>query len=309
MAIQDALAGGWTSISEMLLMADGLDDLRSLDDEGQLRLRVNAYLAPYPPGIPDEERFGIWFTDYEPRQTVSPRLRIGGVKLFADSYAPAAPLHMLLTEAYADRPGYLGDAFWEPDAFLDFVRTLHDDGWQVATHTLGDAAHEFVLDAYEAALAGADNDRYRHRIEHAFVIRDDQVARMRDLAVIASIQLPLMSADWAADWEAALGPERLAWAGRWRDLLEAGVPMVGGTDFPAVLSQRDCWPVERDARLVGWGDEDRGRGRGRTRLDDGPGAHGRAGPRSPDPGGRLRDLRGGPEGHDHGREAGGPGDS
>ena len=114
----------------------GLDELRSLDDEGQLRLRVNAYLAPYPPGIPDDERFGIWFTDYEPRQTFSPRLRIGGVKLFADSYAPAAPLHMLLTEAYADRPGYLGEAFWEPDAFRDLVRTLHDDGWQVATHTL-----------------------------------------------------------------------------------------------------------------------------------------------------------------------------
>ena len=239
-AIQDALAGGWTSISEMFVIAESLDELRSLDDEAQLRLRVNAYLAPYPPGIPDEDRFGIWFTDYEPRQIVSPRLRIGGVKLFADSYAPAAPLHMLLTEAHADRPGYLGEAFWEPNAFRDLVRTLHDDGWQLATHSLGDAAHDFVLDAYEAALAGADNDLHRHRIEHAFVIRDDQVARMRDLAVIASIQLTLMSADWATDWEAALGPERLAWAGRWRDLLEAGVPVVGGTDYPAVIGQESA---------------------------------------------------------------------
>ena len=130
--------------------------------------------------------------------------------------------------------------FWDPNAFRDVVRTLHDDGWQLATHTLGDATHDFVLDAYEAALAGADNDLHRHRIEHAFVIRDDQVARMRDLAVIASIQLTLMSADWATDWEAALGPERLAWAGRWRDLLEAGVPMVGGTDYPAVIGQESA---------------------------------------------------------------------
>jgi predicted amidohydrolase YtcJ len=233
-AIQDALAGGWTSISELLVTAESLDELRSLDEEGQLRLRVNAYLAPYLPFNPDEQKVGIWIGDYEPGQTVSPRVRIGGIKLFADPYGRP---EMLLTEAHADRPGYLGDAYWEPDEFRDLVRTLHDDGWQVATHTCGDAAHDFVLDAYEAALAGADNDLHRHRIEHAFVIRDDQVARMRDLAVIASIQLPLMTADWADEWEAALGPERLAWAGRWRDLLEAGVPMVGGTDYPAVIGR------------------------------------------------------------------------
>ncbi len=229
MAIEEALAGGWTSMSEMLVVEKGLDELRSLDDEGQLRLRVNAYLAPLPV-TSRQQKFDIWFGAYEPRQTLSPRLRIGGVKLFADGYHPSG---MLLTEAHADRPGYFGVANWEPDEFSDLVRTLHDDGWQVATHTCGDGAHDFVLDAYEAALAGADNDLYRHRIEHAFVIRDDQVERMRDLAIIASIQLPLMSADWAASVEAVLGPERLAWAGRWRDLLEAGVPMVGGTDHPA----------------------------------------------------------------------------
>ena len=184
-AIQDALAGGWTSISEMLVTAESLDELRSLDDVDELRLRVNAYLAPFLPANADEQEFASWFGDYEPGQTFSPRVRIGGVKLFADPYDPA---EMLLTEAHADRPGDLGDAYTKPDTFSDLVRTLHDDGWQVATHTCGDAAHDFVLDAYEAALAGADNDVHRHRIEHAFVVRDDQVARMRDLAIIASIQ-------------------------------------------------------------------------------------------------------------------------
>ena len=224
-AIEAALAGGWTSISELFVNQERLDELRALDDAGRLRLRVNCYL----PVNYLEQKFGVWFDDYRPRQEFSPHLRIGGVKAFADR---AAPEKMLLTEPHSDAPGFLGDVYWSPGEFGDLVRSLHDDGWQVATHTCGDAAHDFVLDAYEAALAGADNDAHRHRIEHALVVRDDQVERMRDLAIIASIQLPFMSADWAAGQEAALGPDRLGWAGRWRDMLEAGVPVVGSTDFP-----------------------------------------------------------------------------
>jgi predicted amidohydrolase YtcJ len=139
---------------------------------------------------------------------------------------------MLLTEPHLDAPGFRGDEYWTPQEFTDLARSLHDDGWQLATHTCGDAAHDMVLNAYEAALAGADNDAHRHRIEHALVVRDDQVRRMRDLSIIASLQLTFMNADWAAEEEATLGPDRLAWAGRWRDLLAAGVPAVGSTDFP-----------------------------------------------------------------------------
>ena len=51
-AIQDALAGGWTSISEMLVIAESLDELRSLDDEAQLRLRVTPISSDIPRASP-----------------------------------------------------------------------------------------------------------------------------------------------------------------------------------------------------------------------------------------------------------------
>lgn len=224
-AIAAALASGWTSISELFVNQDRLDELRRLDDADRLRLRVNCYL----PVNYLEQKFGVWFGDYQPRQVFSPRLRIGGVKIFADR---AAPNKMFLTEPHVDAPGGRGDVYWTPEELTDLVRSLHDDGWQMATHTCGDAAHDLVLDAYEAALAGANNDAHRHRIEHVLMVRDDQVRRMRDLSIIASLQLTFMNSDWAAEEEATLGPERLAWVGRWRDLLEAGVPAVGSTDFP-----------------------------------------------------------------------------
>jgi hypothetical protein len=232
-AIDAALAGGWTSISELFVDQDRLDELRTLDESAGLRIRVNCYL----PVNYENQRFGVWFRDYRPHQEFSPKLRIGGVKIFADS---AWTNRMYMTEPHIDQPGYRGEVYWTADELTDLVRSLHDDGWQLATHTAGDAAHDLVLDAYEAALAGADNIDHRHRIEHVMAVRDDQVRRMADLAIVASFQLTWFTSDTTPDVESTIGPERLPWIGRWHDLLEAGVPAVASTDYPWVdLAERD----------------------------------------------------------------------
>jgi predicted amidohydrolase YtcJ len=224
-AIEDALAGGWTSISELFVDQERLDELRSLDEAGKLRIRVNAYL---PVNYLDD-KFGVWFGDYRPHQLVSPRVRIGGVKIFADS---AWTNEMYMTEPHTDGAGDRGVVYWTGAELTKLVRSLHDDGWQMATHTCGDAAHDMVLDAYEAALAGADGATHRHRIEHVMAVRDDQLRRMRDLSIIASFQLTWFTTDTTPDVATTVGPERLGWIGRWRDLLEAGVPAVASTDYP-----------------------------------------------------------------------------
>jgi hypothetical protein len=143
----------------------------------------------------------------------------------------------VLSEQYSDQPGYFGHASWTQDELTAMVTSLHSDGWQITIHTAGDAAHDLVLNAFESALNGESNDTFRHRIEHAMVLRDDQIRRMSDLGLIASIQLTFLNSDWPGDpfWgrlEAALGPDRVAWLGRWRDLLDGGVKVIGGTDTP-----------------------------------------------------------------------------
>ncbi len=188
-------------------------------------IRVNAYL---PVNYLDD-KFGVWFGAYRPHQIISPRVRIGGVKIFADS---AWTNEMFMTEPHTDGARDRGVVYWTGDELTELVRSLHDDGWQMATHTCGDAAHDMVLDAYEAALAGADGAAHRHRIEHVMAVRDDQLRRMHDLSVIASFQLTWFTTDTTPDVAATVGPDRLAWIGRWRDLLEAGVPAVASTDYP-----------------------------------------------------------------------------
>ena len=226
LAIEDALAGGWTSISELFVNQERLDELRALDDAGKLRIRVNAYL---PVNYLDD-KFGVWFGAYRPHQVISPRVRIGGVKIFADS---AWTNEMFMTEPHTDGARDRGVVYWTGDELTELVRSLHDDGWQMATHTCGDAAHDMVLDAYEAALAGADGAAHRHRIEHVMAVRDDQLRQ--DARPVGHRVVP---ADLVHDRHDARmsrrRSDRIDWPGSGDGaiILEAGVPAVASTDYP-----------------------------------------------------------------------------
>ncbi|MBM3696003.1 MAG: amidohydrolase family protein, partial [Actinobacteria bacterium] len=224
-----AAASGITTIYDTFVRPDDLAELLALDRAGQLPVRVSVY---FPFNFLTRD-YGMWFGDYTPGEVLSPHVRVGGAKLFMD---PTDPAGMFLSEPHAGRPGYRGEVVWAQEELDAVVAALDAAGWQIAVHTGGDGALDMILDAYAAALDGGPNE-LRHRVEHAAVIRDDQIERLRALGIIASIQTTWFHSDWIGDphwggFPAALGPERIGWAGRWRDLLDAGVTMAGGTDTP-----------------------------------------------------------------------------
>jgi predicted amidohydrolase YtcJ len=106
------------------------------------------------------------------------------------------------------------------------------NGWQVCTHAIGDKGNALVLDAYAAARKAVPEVRDpRLRIEHAQVVRKQDVGRFVLLGVIASMQPSHASDDmrWA---DARLGPGRVDGAYAWRWFAEAGVTLAHGSDFP-----------------------------------------------------------------------------
>lgn len=208
-AIEAALESGWTSISELFVDQGRLDELRALDEAGGLRIRVNAYL----PLSWQDERFGTWYQAYAPGQEFSPTLRIGGVKIFVDSWL-------------------WGETLFSQAELTDLVAEAHEAGFQIAIHATRDEPLDLVLNAYEEALGGASNGIYRHRVEHVTMLRGDQLARMRELGIIASFQLTWFHSDWAEAVESELPPEDVEKVARWRDILEAGIPAMGSTDYP-----------------------------------------------------------------------------
>ena len=104
-------------------------------------------------------------------------------------------------------------------------------GFQVNVHAIGDRANRVVLDEFEAALKAAPTADHRFRIEHAQILHSDDIPRFAELGVIPSMQGSHQSSDmyWAGT---RLGPTRLLGAYAWRSLLNSGVIIPNGSDFP-----------------------------------------------------------------------------
>lgn len=135
-------------------------------------------------------------------------------------------------------------AMHEPFADLDTTGQLRFDvatsrplveaalalGGVVAIHAIGDRANAEVLDFYGDLInRGADPSRLR--IEHASILGPEEVATFARLGITASVQPAFMASETA--WlEKRVGAGRLSQCYPFRKLLDAGVPMAGGSDCP-----------------------------------------------------------------------------
>ncbi len=116
------------------------------------------------------------------------------------------------------------------EELVPLLRTAWSGGISPAVHAIGDEANRLALDAFEAVGC-------RGRIEHAQLLRSENLPRFAALGVAASVQ-PEHAMD---DRDIA---ERY-WAGRtgrsfaFRSLLDAGAELLLGSDAP--VSPLDPW--------------------------------------------------------------------
>jgi len=68
------------------------------------------------------------------------------------------------------------------------------------------------------------------------VTNNDQLDRMAQLGIVASIQMMWFTSNPYDIWDIKkfVGLDRVDLVGRWHDILEAGIPSIGGVDFPSI---------------------------------------------------------------------------
>ena len=156
------------------------------------------------------------------------RLSVGALKIYTDGGMMARTA--ALTEPYipGSNCGMLQrDAAELVEAMVDG----HAAGWQLAVHAIGDRALDVALDGIEQAQRARPRPSARHRVEHAGLVRPDQLPRMKELGVTAVIQPTFLYA-YGDDYAAILGPERAGFLYRGRGFLDAGVRVAGSSDRP-----------------------------------------------------------------------------
>ena len=117
-----------------------------------------------------------------------------------------------------------------PDGLAAVVREAAAAGMPVAVHAIGDLANREALDGFEASEDVWRPLGLRHRVEHAQCIHADDIARYARLGITASVQYSHATSD--RELAARLWADRLDRAYPYRQLLDAGVRVAGGSDAP-----------------------------------------------------------------------------
>jgi predicted amidohydrolase YtcJ len=156
-------------------------------------------------------------------------LWIRAIKLYADGALGSRGAALLAP--YTDEPTNSGLLVSPPEHIEAWAEAALQRGFQVNVHAIGDRGNRIVLDAFETALRRYPKADHRFRIEHAQVLSAQDIPRFARLGVIPSMQATHQTSDmrWA---ESRVGPERIRGAYAWRSLLNTGVVIPNGTDFP-----------------------------------------------------------------------------
>jgi predicted amidohydrolase YtcJ len=208
-----------------------LDAILEARNSGALTLRYNIYLPGI--GVREVARMREILARSPLKQDEGDEwVRIGGVKLLVDGGFEGGHMSQPFVGAMGKGGKYFGITVVPPAQYTEIVKMLNEGGWRVTTHAVGDAALDQVLDAYEAANSSRSIAGRRWAIEHLFVSRPDQIARLKKLDVALSVQHHLYLA--APSLKKYLGPDRASQITPVQTYLNEGFLVIGGTDSPVV---------------------------------------------------------------------------
>jgi len=220
-AMKQCVENGLTMVHEAGANLEEIELYKDLYRKKKLLLRIYVMIS-------DEKKTLDYYLNRKPEGNLDDYyLIIRGIKLFADGAMGSRGAAFF--EPYNDDPNNTGLILISKEKLAEIGKKALKNGWQVAVHAIGDKANNLVLETYSGILP--KDNQARFRIEHAQVVRKEDIRLFYDYNIIASMQPIHATSDmyWA---ENRIGPKRIKNAYAWRDFLNNGVIIAGGSDAP-----------------------------------------------------------------------------
>ena len=219
---------GWTQLQDAGSPLSDYEILKEIKEEEGLPVRIHMYIS--------DGEDALKFINTGPYFDEDHYLISRGVKLYADGAIGSRGAAFF--EKYDDYETKGLVIFQKEETMPKLIKSLVN-GIQIQTHAIGDLANSITLDWYEEAfnsvkLENRSIENPRWRIEHAQNILPEDQIRYSDLDVIASMQPSHAIGDLHFAHK-RLGKERLDNAYTWRNLIDLGVTIAGGSDAPVEI--------------------------------------------------------------------------
>ena len=219
---------GWTQLQDAGSPLSDYEILKEIREEEGLPVRIHMYIS--------DGEDALKFINTGPYFDEDHYLISRGVKLYADGAIGSRGAAFF--EKYDDYETKGLIIFQKEETMPKLIKSLVN-GIQIQTHAIGDLANSITLDWYEEAFNSVklenrliENPRWR--IEHAQNILPEDQIRYSDLDIIASMQPSHAIGDLHFAHK-RLGEERLDNAYTWRNLIDLGVTIAGGSDAPVEI--------------------------------------------------------------------------
>ena len=160
-------------------------------------------------------------------------LSVRSIKLFFDGALGSRGAAFF--DPYADDPDTNGLLRISPEYITRVSEAALEAGMGVNTHCIGIRGNRLCLEAYEKALKKFPEREHRFRIEHAQIVRSEDIDKFIALGVIPAMQPTHCTSDMGFV-EKRVGRERASGAYNWRSFIDAGCIIPCGSDFPVESS-------------------------------------------------------------------------
>ena len=221
---RDSAEVGLTTIHNSSLPLADAETYREADAQGRLKVRVHA--IPFIPNQGTEAVLARLKTLGVKTGDGKGRLTWGAVKFMCDG-GMAAKTIAVTPPGAVDDPKSLGLLGWETDKLTAAMKAVHEMGWQITAHGIGDRAIGQILDALQGALGPNPGD-HRSRIVHCGVTTSALLDRIKRMGVLVDHNPPFTY--WIGDWFRNYGPERVAISYRGKTYEDRGIVVSGGSD-------------------------------------------------------------------------------